>query len=76
MLVGDVILSSTVGKRLRIGDVLFCVWGKTEPCQKMDDKYFGFLAALTLEICGGVCAEFIEAGSIKIGAAIQIEERD
>ena len=44
--------------------------------QKMDDKYFGFLAALTLEICGGVCAEFIEAGSLQIGAAIQIEERD
>ena len=76
MLVGDVDPSSTIGKRLRIGDVLFCIWGKTEPCQKIDDKYFGFLAAFTLEMRGGVCAEVIEVELLKIGAAMQIEERD
>ena len=74
LLVGGVDLPATVGKCLRIGAALFRIWGETEPCQKMDDKYPGLLAALTPEMRGGVCAEVLEAGLLEIGAPIEVEE--
>jgi len=42
----------------------------------MDNKYLDLLAALISEMRGGVCAEVVKAWLLKIGAAIQIEERD
>lgn len=74
LLVSGIDLQAAVGKRLRIGGAVFRVWGETEPCQKMDDKHPGLQAALAPQMRGGVCAEVVTGGTLKVGDAVELVE--
>lgn len=74
LLVSGVDLQAAVGKRLQIGEVVFKIWGETEPCSKMDDKLQGLQQALKPEMRGGVCAEVVTAGKLNVGDAISLVE--
>jgi MOSC domain-containing protein YiiM len=70
LLVSGVDLQAAVGRRLQIGEVVLKVWGETEPCQKMDDKFQGLQQALAPEMRGGVCAEVEQEGRLRVGDEI------
>ena len=74
LLVSGVDLQEAVGRRLQIGEVVLKVWGETEPCQKMDDKFQGLQHALVPEMRSGVCAEVEEKGRLRVGDEILLVE--
>ena len=74
LLVSGVDLQAAVGRRLQIGEVVLKVWGETEPCQKMDDKFPGLQQALAPEMRGGVYAEVEQQGRFRVGDEILLVE--
>ena len=72
LLVSGIDLQAAVGQCLQIGEVVLKVWGETEPCQKMDDKFQGLQQALAPQMRGGVCAEVETGGLLKVGDAVVV----
>lgn len=55
------------GRLLRIGASTIRVSTETTPCSKMEKAWPGLRAALKSEWRGGVTAEIIESGTIRVG---------
>lgn len=58
---------------LRIGDVVLCVTGETDPCSRMDEAASGLCRALKPDWRGGVCCRVIQGGTIAKGDPILME---
>lgn len=65
-------LMSTIGKRLRIGEVEMIVQGETKPCDLMEKQRAGLRAALTPEMRGGVNGTIEVGGRIRVGDSVEI----
>jgi len=65
-------LKNSVGKEIKIGDVLLRITGETDPCSRMDDSYMGLQKSLALNWRGGVCCTVIEEGEIFINQTVSI----
>ena len=75
LLVEEIDLAGSAGRRLRVGGALLEVTAETDPCELMDDFYTGLRAALEPDWRGGVCCRVLEAGALRIGDAVAWEER-
>jgi MOSC domain-containing protein YiiM len=60
-------LENSRGKLLRLGHCAIRVYGEVRPCQLMDEMHPGLRDALKPRWRGGVFAEIVEGGRIKVG---------
>jgi len=74
ILVEDVPLSLLRGRRLRVGEVELLVHGVTEPCGRMDEAHPGLQRALEPDGRGGMHAEVLNGGAIRVGDAVWVLE--
>ena len=65
-------LNPTVGKQLRIGEVLLEVTSFCDPCIKMEGK-IGAGAQAALADRGGVCARVLAGGTMRVGDTVAVE---
>ena len=73
ILVEGIILSETIGKSLRIGEITLKIQGETEPCGLMDTYCSGLMAALTPEMRAGVYGSVEKGGKIRLNDTISVE---
>jgi len=65
-------LNRTVGKTLRLGNVLVWVSDLCDPCENME-RTIGPGARLAMATHGGVCARVVEGGTLRVGDQVVIE---
>jgi len=65
-------LNETVGKRLRIGELLIDVHDLCDPCSNME-KTIGPDACRAMKLRGGICGRVIEGGMIRPGDAVSVQ---
>lgn len=67
LMVSGVELAGSRGRRLAVGGALLLVRGETTPCHRMDEAAEGLQEALRPEWRGGVYAEVLRGGDIRVG---------
>jgi len=66
-------LNRTVGKSLRLGNILVWVSDLCDPCKNME-RTIGPGARLAMATHGGVCARVVEGGTLRVGDRVVIEQ--
>ncbi len=74
LLLEGVSLVESLGRKLRIGDVLIEVTGETKPCPLMEQVRPGLLEALRPEWRGGAFGRILKGGSLACGDAVVFVE--
>lgn len=74
LMVSGVRLAESRGQRLAVGEARLLVNGETRPCQWMDEAAQGLQEALRPEWRGGIYAEVIREGEIRVGDPVRWEE--
>jgi MOSC domain-containing protein YiiM len=69
---GIVFGPESVGKQIKIGQVILLITGETDPCHKMDAQQAGLRQALTPDWRGGVCCTVLADGRICRGDTFQV----
>lgn len=75
LMLGGIRLFQTRGKVLKIGGCILRILGETRPCERMDEAFQGLKAALESHWRGGVFAEVLQGGTIRIGDAACWEDQ-
>ncbi len=60
-------LQKSHGRMLRLGGCLVRINGEVRPCERMDEAQPGLRNALKTQWRGGVFAEIVEGGTIRVG---------
>ena len=71
ILLGGVRLVNTRGRVLVIGDTRLAIGGELTPCERMEQVTPGLQAALRPDWRGGVFAEVIAGGVIRVGDSVE-----
>src|SRR6185295_8645890 len=74
LLLAGIRLEGTRGRILRIGTCRLRIFTECPPCERMDEARPGLKAALKPHWRGGVCAEVVEGGEIRVGDEVAWEE--
>ncbi len=73
LLVRGIGLAESRGQVLEVGPARLLIHGETRPCKLMEDAHPGLQAALDPEWRGGVYAEVLEGGPIRVGDRVAWE---
>lgn len=75
LLVDDLELEYSSGKKLIIGEVVLEISGETRPCYRMDEFALGLQEALKANWRAGVTCRVLKGGPIRIGDEVVMEDR-
>lgn len=73
LLIEGLALARMRGRALRIGEARLLVGGEVTPCERMDAEHPGLRRALRDEWRGGVFAQVLAGGPIRVGDAVMWE---
>ena len=73
LMVSGIDLEKSRGRVLRVGATRLRINGETRPCWQMEEAQPGLQAALDRHWGGGVFAEVIDGGEIRVGDAVAWE---
>jgi MOSC domain-containing protein YiiM len=65
-----------MGKTLAIGETRLHVHTESKPCNIMDQQHQGLRAALKSEWRGGVIAEVLVGGTVRVGDGLRVVADD
>jgi MOSC domain-containing protein YiiM len=65
-------LTETIGKTLRVGDVVLAVTEPCDPCENMNRK-IGAGARQAMNGWAGVCARVVAGGTLKVGDPLRLD---
>lgn len=71
LLIEGVDLAAAIGAELRIGGVRLKIHGETRPCAIMEQQQSGLKQALVPRCRGGVHAQVLEGGTIRVGDTVE-----
>ncbi len=71
ILLGGVRLGDTRGRLLVVGDTRLAIGGELTPCERMDEVTPGLQAALRPDWRGGVFAQVLSGGTIRVGDPVE-----
>ena len=71
LLIRGVSLANTRGKVLQIGPCRLKINGETRPCERMEEALPGLQNAMRSDWSGGVFAEVIDDGVIRVGDTVR-----
>ncbi len=60
-------LAESRGRRLALGPTILLIGGETRPCQRMEEAYPGLRAAMQTGWRGGVFAQVLRGGPVRVG---------
>jgi MOSC domain-containing protein YiiM len=72
ILVSGFDLGSTIGKQVKVGEVILQINGETTPCQLMNEFKPGLQAALAPEVRAGVFGSILLGGNISAGDIVTV----
>ena len=72
LLVAGLSLEASIGKRLRVGQVLLEITGETRPCEVMEVAHAGLREALEPGWRGGVTCRVLAHGTVQIGDPVTL----
>ncbi len=71
ILVSGLDLHDTRGRVLRVGNCRLIIGGELTPCERMDEASPGLQAALTPRWRGGVFAQVLDGGVVRVGDVVE-----
>jgi MOSC domain-containing protein YiiM len=71
VLLSGIDLARTRGRILRLGPCRLAIGGELTPCERMDEAAHGLQAALVPDWRGGVFAQVLEGGVVRIGDVVE-----
>lgn len=72
LLIEGIDLGATLGQVLTIGPIQLRIHGETRPCGIMDQQHPGLREALVPDFRGGVHAEVLVGGTVRIGDPVRV----
>jgi len=72
LVVRDIDLAASIGRRIRIGEVELQIEGETAPCDLMELQRSGLRDALEPKMRGGVFGCVIAGGSLRTGQSVDV----
>lgn len=73
LLIDGIDLAATVGRVVIIGEARLRVHGESKPCNVMDQQHLGLRAALRPYGRGGVFAEVLTGGTVRVDDVVVVE---
>ena len=74
LMVSGIDLQNSRGRILRVGRARLQINGETKPCEQMEAAQAGLQALMRERWGGGVFAEVIESGEIRVGDTVELLE--
>jgi len=76
LMVSGIDLQHSRGRILRVGRARLQINGETKPCEQMEAAHAGLQALMRERWGGGVFAEVIESGEIRVGDTVELLEAE